>query len=305
MQVSVIIPVYNAAPFLNKSIQSALDQTQTSEVLLIDDRSTDDSLDICNTWATKDSRVRVFSNMGPKGSGAARNVGLKNATCEYIAFLDADDYYLEGRFEGDEEIFATNKDIEAIINHIIFSSIQNKTIHHNLYKDRSLMGPLYLNQRIDPIAYLNYQHGSIIATTIKKQILNKTEFFDENLKQTQDIDFIFRVVLNSNVYSGNNKKPVAVYYRHETNTTLHTPSAVYFRRAAAKKHFHLGSEYNLPIKYLMKFFMKFMEYDFIWIFKGSYWWKKIVKVVLMPIFIYRLLSFDDPVYDTHRKIKPF
>lgn len=305
MKVSVIIPVYNAAPFLDKSIQSALNQSQTQEVLLIDDRSTDDSLNICNAWADKDARVRVFCNMGPKGSGAARNVGLGKATCDYIAFLDADDYYLEGRFEGDEKIFNTNQSVDAVINHIIFSTIKNEIICHNHYIDGALMGPKHLYTPITHNTNFGNQNGSIIATTLKKDVVLKVGLFDETLKQAQDTDFLFRVILHTNVYSGLHKKPVAVYFRHDTNTTLHMPSAVYYRRAAAKKHFHLSRKQHLPLQLQRKLLLKFMEYDFIWLFKGDYWWKKIVKFVLLPYFIYRLFSDKDPEYDSNRKINVF
>ncbi|MBK8348620.1 MAG: glycosyltransferase family 2 protein [Saprospiraceae bacterium] len=86
MNISVIIPVFNASCFLDKSIGSALSQSETAEVILIDDRSDDGSLDICKRWESNDSRVRVFVNEGIKGAGAARNVGLSNASCEFIAF---------------------------------------------------------------------------------------------------------------------------------------------------------------------------------------------------------------------------
>jgi len=120
MKVSVIIPVYNAAPFLDKSIQSALDQRQTGEVILIDDRSTDRSWEKCEAWVKKDKRVKLFKNEGIKGAGAARNVGLRNATCEYIAFLDADDYYLEERFHQDQLLFEEHQDL-SFNNHLMIS----------------------------------------------------------------------------------------------------------------------------------------------------------------------------------------
>jgi glycosyltransferase involved in cell wall biosynthesis len=116
MRVSVIIPVYNRAKFVEKAVQSALMQSETGEVLFIDDGSTDDSLAIGHQLAAKDSRVRVFQQPNGKnyGPGAARNIGLRNAKFEYIAFLDSDDFFVENRFAKAKEIFEGNTEIEGI-----------------------------------------------------------------------------------------------------------------------------------------------------------------------------------------------
>ena len=88
---SIIIPVYNGEKYLNSCISSILQQSFTDfELLLVDDGSTDVSGEICDGYAAGDSRVRVFhvENGGPSG---ARNLGLREATGQYVAFVDADD----------------------------------------------------------------------------------------------------------------------------------------------------------------------------------------------------------------------
>ena len=90
-KISVIVPVYNAATFLERSIGSILNQTYSDlEILLIDDGSTDDSSVLCDEIARFDSRVRVIHKQN-MGVSAARNDGLDLATGEYIAFVDSDD----------------------------------------------------------------------------------------------------------------------------------------------------------------------------------------------------------------------
>lgn len=89
--ISVIIPVYNAAPYLPEMLQSLLVQTECNlEILLIDDGSTDSSADICKVAAQKDARIRYIFQQNA-GVSAARNRALALAKGEYIAFLDADD----------------------------------------------------------------------------------------------------------------------------------------------------------------------------------------------------------------------
>lgn len=92
IRISIIVPIYNTEQYLEKCVDSILQQSYTDvEVLLINDGSTDGSASICCRYAQQDKRVRVFhqSNMG---TAAARNTGLDNAAGEYISFVDSDDY---------------------------------------------------------------------------------------------------------------------------------------------------------------------------------------------------------------------
>lgn len=97
--ISVIIPVYNAAPYLSKCIESIMRQTYTDwELILVDDGSRDNSYDICRNYAEQDTRVRAI-HQDNAGVSAARNVGLQEATGEYICFIDSDDYVLDNYLE--------------------------------------------------------------------------------------------------------------------------------------------------------------------------------------------------------------
>ena len=92
MKISVIVPVYNTEKYLNKCLDSILAQTFTDfELLLIDDGSTDNSGKICDEYAAKDNRVKVFHKENG-GVSRARNLGLDNASGEYLSFIDSDDY---------------------------------------------------------------------------------------------------------------------------------------------------------------------------------------------------------------------
>lgn len=90
--ISVIIPVYNVSLYLRQCLDSIINQTYTQlEILLINDGSTDDSLEICQEYALKDSRISVISQQN-KGLAAARNKGLALASAEYLMFVDSDDW---------------------------------------------------------------------------------------------------------------------------------------------------------------------------------------------------------------------
>lgn len=90
--ISVIIPVFNAAAYLNRCLDSLTGQTLSDiEIICINDGSTDNSPDILNAYTAKDPRIKII-NQPNSGQSAARNTGITKATGQYIGFVDADDY---------------------------------------------------------------------------------------------------------------------------------------------------------------------------------------------------------------------
>ena len=113
-KVSVVIPVYNVERFLNESISSLLNQTlEDIELICVNDGSPDNSLEILNGFAAKDSRVKVISKPNG-GCGSARNRALDEASGEYIYFFDPDDYVLPNALE---ELYAnaTSNDSDLVM----------------------------------------------------------------------------------------------------------------------------------------------------------------------------------------------
>lgn len=94
-KVSIVIPVYNAEKFIEQTVDSVLNQTyENIEVLLVDNLSKDNSLKMIKGYAKKDKRVKVFQEKDKQSVGAARNLGIKKSTGEYITFIDSDDLAL-------------------------------------------------------------------------------------------------------------------------------------------------------------------------------------------------------------------
>ena len=97
--ISVIVPVYNIKEYLPRCVESIIDQTYRNlEILLVDDGSTDGTGVLCDELAKKDSRIRVFHKKNG-GSSSARNLGLKEASGEFVAFVDSDDYIESNMYE--------------------------------------------------------------------------------------------------------------------------------------------------------------------------------------------------------------
>lgn len=110
--ISVIIPVYNVDPYLEDCLESIINQEYDNlEIILVDDGSTDRSGLICDEYAEKDKRIKVFHKENG-GLSDARNFGLDIATGEYISFIDSDDYILSNYFSYLEQLIsADNADI--------------------------------------------------------------------------------------------------------------------------------------------------------------------------------------------------
>lgn len=154
--ISVIIPIYNVENYLEQCINSVLNQTyQNFEIILIDDKSTDKSLEICTNYEKNDSRIKLVRKPFNSGQAASRNIGIKEAIGEYIYFLDSDDYvdsnmfkkiidkmnfeqldlcYFSGRVVYDDEQIAWN-DKEYIKTHIYKSQVGEDLIYA-LYKNK-------------------------------------------------------------------------------------------------------------------------------------------------------------------------
>ena len=112
--ISIIVPVYNTEKYLHRCVDSILAQTFTDfELLLIDDGSKDNSGKICDEYAAKDNRIRVFHKENG-GVSSARNLGLDNACGKYIIFMDADDYWYDATALEQLYVTAETYDLDII-----------------------------------------------------------------------------------------------------------------------------------------------------------------------------------------------
>ena len=97
--ISVIVPVYNVEKYLDKCVDSIVNQTYKNlEIILVDDGSPDNCPKMCDAWVEKDSRIKVIHKENG-GVSSARNAGLKASCGEYIGFVDSDDFIQPDMFE--------------------------------------------------------------------------------------------------------------------------------------------------------------------------------------------------------------
>ncbi len=224
--VSVIIPVYNASNYIEKAVLSALEQEETGEILLIDDGSNDGSVQLCENFANKYDKIFFFQHPDKKNHGisATRNIGIKNAKFNFIAFLDADDYYLPNRFKIAKQILSQNTEIDGVYEaiEIEFSSVQDLEIHKknnlrmNITMDE-IFSPDKLFENIEPIGNKGWFH--LNGLTIRNHAFNITGLFDTRLSTSEDALMWIKLAASCNLAPGRLEQNVAMKLTHNTNIT--------------------------------------------------------------------------------------
>ncbi|WP_294331277.1 glycosyltransferase family 2 protein [uncultured Chryseobacterium sp.] len=227
-EVSVIIPVYNASLFLEKAVHSAIGFDEVKEIILVEDRSTDNSLEICEKLAFTHSKIKLFQHpdRGNHGAGATRNLGIKKATGTFVSFLDADDYYLPDRFNAEKEIFKNSK-IEGVFGALGVEYITEKgkeeyqakfkntpltTVNYPAEGEEVFKGLLGLTPRI----FGTFFHLNTL--TLRKSALEKHNLrFNANLRVHQDSEFIIRLAYHCFLKAGIIDKAVAIRGIHDDN----------------------------------------------------------------------------------------
>jgi len=225
MQVSVITPVYNAASFVTKAVESALEQPETAEVILVEDGSPDNSLEVCQQVAAKYDRVRLFRhpNGENRGAGASRNLGMRQSTCELIAFLDADDYYLPGRFAEAKKIFHQDADCEGVyeaagmdVNDEVGRK-RWKSAHKSENHIQTMTRRIASEDLAEALIVGNCGYFILDSLVMRKTILEKSGYMCESLRLHQDTDFIIKVSCVAKLLPGRLNEPVSMWRVHDHN----------------------------------------------------------------------------------------
>jgi glycosyltransferase involved in cell wall biosynthesis len=222
-QVSVIIPVYNSEMFIKDSVDSALNLPEVGEVLLIDDGSTDNSLKVCLELQSQNKRVKALSHKDERNHGpaASRNLGILNASSEFVSFLDADDVYLAHRFSAEKKIFQSEPEIDGVYgcSHTIFISESGKQQYYkvessHIYTVNEVLPPELLFNNL-----LFYWNGRIhtSAITVRRSAFQKVGLFNEELRWAEDTELWLRLAYKVKMVSGVINEPIALRRIHDRN----------------------------------------------------------------------------------------
>ncbi|MFV8366679.1 glycosyltransferase family 2 protein [Flavobacterium sp. XS1P27] len=226
--ISVIIPAYNVEQFIETAIVSALQQPEVIEIVVVDDGSTDNTLQIIKTLQVVNAKIKIFhhENHINKGRSATRNLGIQKATGDYIAFLDADDYYLEHRFRNDVKIFQGNKNCDGVYNAVGFHFYRQVTpLELDKLKVSTVSKKLRPNELFDGIVSSKYGYLHLNGITIKKTVFDCIGYFNESLMVAEDSDIIFKMALKCFLLPSEIHNPVAKRGIHDVN--IYSDEALY------------------------------------------------------------------------------
>ena len=202
-KVSVIIPTHNRAEFLRSAITSVLNQTfQDFEIIVIDDASNDHTREVIANF--NNARIKVIHNQISKGAAGARNIGIVNTSCEYIAFLDDDDEWLPEKLQIQTCLLDNSPPkVGGVLTGYTIEKMSERIVSTVNY------------------AMIDLPKGNPIATSsilLRRECFEKCGLFDENMLTGSDYDmwiriskkFSFKVIKNA----------LVKYYIHENSLTF-------------------------------------------------------------------------------------
>jgi len=185
--ISVIIPTYNRANLIRRSINSILKQTyQNLEVIVVDDGSTDNTpLEIKRI---QDNRIKYIKLIENKGGSNARNIGIKKARGKYISFQDSDDLYYPNKLEKQiQNIIIKKSNLDFCKIKVIYNSSLS-LFYPNKRQEKSILKGKIFDELVSKGNFISTQ-----AILVQKNFMRKF-FFDTNMPRLQDYEVILRMI---------------------------------------------------------------------------------------------------------------
>lgn len=178
--ISVIVPIYKVEEYLERCINSILDQTYKNlDIILVDDGSPDECPNICEEYAKKDDRIKVIHKKNG-GLSDARNYGINIAIGQYISFVDSDDYIDKNMYQDMiNELRKNNADIvSCAINNVYSDRIESSQIEEIIYDTESALKNLILGRNLDQTVWNKlYKKDVINGILFEKGKINEDDFW--------------------------------------------------------------------------------------------------------------------------------
>jgi glycosyltransferase involved in cell wall biosynthesis len=214
-----VIPVYKVEAYLDQCVQSVLDQTfRDLEVVLVDDGSPDNCGAMCDRWAERDSRVRAVHQKNG-GLSAARNTGIRNATGEYVLFLDSDDWW-----EKDSVLSAIAAQLERTAVDVL--SFNYRKSYNGSVEPAYFSEEAPSSDKVEGLAEIVQQGYWITGAcnkAIRRSLLTENGLYFREGITSEDIDWTLRLGLKAQTFAFAN---VCVFvYRQRSASISHSVSA--------------------------------------------------------------------------------
>lgn len=217
--VSVVIPVHNGQKYIKESIDSCLNQTYKSiEIVVVDDESTDNTLDILKEYGEK---IKIVSVKKQNGLGNVINLGIKESTGEYIARLDADDIMYPTRLEKQMQYLDNNPKCVVVGGQVDVIDENGNIVNHREYavEDKDIRKNLFL---FSPFAHP--------AVTIRRLSLESVGLYPEDIWKVEDVKLFFLLSKGGEFH---NIPDTVIKYRMTFNTQSQSNMVEHFKKTNA------------------------------------------------------------------------
>lgn len=224
--VSVIIPTYNRANLIKRSIDSILDQTYTDfEIIIVDDGSTDNTNEIIEQYT--DERIRYIRHKINKGAPGAMNTGIKNSKGDFLSFQGSDDKWLPEKLQKEMLIFKESSSDVGVVYSGIWSIEKNERKYKPDSNIQKKEGRIH-----NELLKGNFVNG---LSSIKKECFEKCGLFDENLFGLEDWELYIRISKNYEFRIVD--EPLMIAYNAEGNISSNYLKLFNAKKIIIEKHF--------------------------------------------------------------------
>lgn len=264
-KISIIVPVYNVEKYVEKCIQSLINQSYKNiEIILVDDGSNDRSNKIIDEYAKVDSRILTIHQKN-KGVSAARNAGLKVATGEYVGFVDPDDYVDYQMYETMLKKIELNMSDLAVCG---FSKVTELSDKEEIFeiKDELLSPKKCVEDLFD------FRGGYAIKPSVWNKLFRRDKIgdlkFDENIGISEDLKFVVQYILKCNSI---------VYVKQAFYKNLQRDGSITRSKGKAAQIIKTVEIDNFVYDEIKKIYPDLREVVFDWIVQDNRGWYGLVK----------------------------
>ena len=217
-KISIIVPIYNVEKYIRRCLNSLVNQTfDDIEIIIVNDKTPDDSMKICYEFARNDSRIKIFNKTTNDGLGITRNYGIEKSQGDYIVFVDSDDYV---SLDMCERLYSVAKDNNAdIVYGGIYYDDNNGNIREKRYVDdiRIIKDNQVNELLLDLIGTRpEEKDDTFMEVSVWKAIFKKDIFVENNINFVSEREFISEDVIFNIDYLSKCKRvviiPECVYY---------------------------------------------------------------------------------------------
>lgn len=273
--ITVVVPAYNYADFLEETLESIISQTYTNwECLIINDGSEDNTEDVAIKYSERDKRFKYFYKQNG-GLSSARNKGIQNAKGEYIIFIDADDIIKPQKFEMHIERFSQKPDLTVVYSNFNYIDTNGLLLPDSPFARIKLKGDSYSDFALNwGFEFVIPIHCSIIKFEFLK--INGI-FFEEALKAREDWLFWIKMSGNGASFDFIDEK-LSLYRKHE-KSMVHDPEHMFFNTIKASFKVHSLLHENLKEEFENKYAQYIVN-------EGSYYKERFVALQTTRLFRY-------------------